>query len=85
MEIHNWEGIADKLYRMSVDGKWEQMSKLITDNMLDEFLVVSKVGELKKNIKRKYNYANYMSLPLDLVYEIGLEETKVLLNNIKGN
>ena len=53
--------------------------------MLEEFLVVSNVRELKKNIKRKYNYANYMSLPLDLVYEIGLEETKVLLNNIKGN
>ena len=70
---------------MSVDGKWEQMPKLITDDMLEEFLVVSNVRELKKNIKRKYNYANYMSLPLDLVYEIGLEETKVLLNNIKGN
>ncbi len=85
MEIHNWEGIADKLYRMSVDGKWDQMPKLITDNMLEEFLVVSNVRELKKNIKRKFNYANYMSLPLDLIYEIGLEETKVLLNNIKKN
>ena len=83
MEIHGWENIADQLYRYSVDGKWDKMPSLITDDVLDEFLLVSSLKEAPKKIKSKFNYANYLSIPIDVLYEFGIDETKNLVNKIK--
>ena len=84
MEIHGWENIADQLYRYSVDGKWDKMPSLITDDVLDEFLLVSSLKEAPKKIKSKFNYANYLSIPIDVLYEFGLDQTKNLVNKMKS-
>tara|TARA_B100001142_G_scaffold287677_1_gene303360 strand:- start:2198 stop:3247 length:1050 start_codon:yes stop_codon:yes gene_type:complete len=84
MEIHGWENIADQLYRYSVDGKWDKMPSLITDDVLDEFLLVSSLKEAPKKIKSKFNYANYLSIPIDVLYEFGIDQTKNLVNKMKS-
>ena len=84
MEIHGWENIADQLYRYSVDGKWDKMPALITDDVLNEFLLVTNLKEAPKNIKNKFNYANYLSIPIDVLYEYGIDKTKNLVNKIKS-
>ena len=84
MEIHGWENIADQLYRYSVDGKWDKMPALITDDVLNEFLLVTSLNEAPKKIKNKFNYANYLSLPIDVLYEYGIDKTKNLVNKIKA-
>ena len=84
MEIHGWENIADQLYRYSVDGKWDKMPSLITDDVLDEFLLVSSLKEAPKKIKSKFNYANYLSIPIDVIYEFGIDQTKNLVNKMKS-
>ena len=85
MEIHGWENIADQLYRYSVDGKWDKMPSLITDDVLDEFLLVSSLKEAPKKIKSKFNYANYLSIPIDVLYEFGIDQTKNLVNKMKSS
>mgnify|MGYP001160845085 FL=1 len=84
MEIHGWEAIADKLYRYSVDGKWEKMPSLISDDMLDEFLLITNIHDAPKKIKNKYNYSNYLTLPVEIIYEYGIDNTKNLLQQIKA-
>ena len=83
MEVHGWEDVADKLYRYSVDGKWDKMPSLISDNILNEFLLITNVKDAPKKIKRKFDYATHISLPIDLIYEIGLEEAKKLISKLK--
>ncbi len=83
MEVHGWEDVADKLYRYSVDGEWDKMPSLISDDILNEFLLITNVKDAPKKIKRKFDYANHISLPIDLIYEIGFEETNNLISKLK--
>src|SRR6185369_13241386 len=38
---HGWEDIGLQLHRLSREGKWQELPKLITDAMLDEWAVIA--------------------------------------------
>lgn len=54
LEIHGWEGVGDRLYRLSVQGRWEEMPKLVTDEMVAEFAAVGTYDTIVRVIKEKY-------------------------------
>lgn len=54
MAAHGWNDTAAALYRMSVDGKWEEMSSLITDDMLEAFSVIGTYDDIIPKLKAKY-------------------------------
>lgn len=59
MNTHGWNDTAQKLYRMSVDDKWSEMGKEITDEMLDAFAVIGTHDEIVGKIKERYGpFAN---------------------------
>lgn len=65
MKAHGWEDTAQKLYRMSVEGKWPQMAGEITDEMLEAFAVMGTYDEIVDRIKARYGpYATSILLPL---------------------
>ena len=54
MKIHGWHDTHEELYRMSIDGHWADMGKLITDEMLDSFAVVGTYDQIASKIKTTY-------------------------------
>ena len=54
MHAHGWNDTAEKLYRMSVDGKWAQMGGEITDEMLGAFAVVGYHDDIVEQVKARY-------------------------------
>lgn len=53
-EIHGWTDTAQKLYRMSIEGRWNEMASEITDDMLDAFAVVGDYDHIVDRIKERY-------------------------------
>jgi probable F420-dependent oxidoreductase len=41
LELHGWADLGVELNRMSKRGEWDEMGRLITDEMLDEFAIVA--------------------------------------------
>jgi probable F420-dependent oxidoreductase len=54
MEEHGWGNVCDELHSLSTSGDWEKMGTLISDEMLDEFVVCGRWGELGEAVKKKY-------------------------------
>ncbi len=55
MELHGWSDIAEQLGRLAVRGRWTEMPNLVTDEMMDEFVVSGTWAELPARIKAKYS------------------------------
>ncbi|TAJ16916.1 MAG: TIGR03617 family F420-dependent LLM class oxidoreductase, partial [Dehalococcoidia bacterium] len=46
MKLHGWADEAAQLHRLSIEGKWDDMVGLITDDMMEEFCVIGTWDEL---------------------------------------
>ncbi len=54
LECHGWGQVARDLTRMSIQGDWEGMAALITDEMLDAFAIVGTPGAVPEKLRRRY-------------------------------
>ena len=54
MDLHGWSGIAEQLSAHAAKGEWMEMPMLITDEMLNEFAVVTDKGNLADELKKRY-------------------------------
>jgi probable F420-dependent oxidoreductase len=54
MDLHGWSGVAEKLSAHASKGEWMEMPMLITDEMLNEFAVVTDEGKLADELKKRY-------------------------------
>jgi len=63
LECHGFQEICPRLHQMSLEGKWDEMGDLITDEILDAFAVVGAYDEIAPAILERYR---------GLVDEIGL-------------
>ena len=65
MREHGWNDTHEKLYRMSIEGEWNQMGAEITDEMLGHFAVVGTHDQIADKIKSTYGrYASSVSFNL---------------------
>lgn len=55
LEMHGWGETARSLQKKSIAGDWEGMPREISDEMLDEFVVVGTYPELAEKIHEKYD------------------------------
>ncbi len=55
LEAHGWEEVGQKLFRLSMEGKWPEMASSITDEMLEEFAVIGTYDELVPRLKARYS------------------------------
>ena len=44
LDFHGWSDVGQQLHRLSLEGKWMEMPKLVSDEMLEEFAIVA-VGD----------------------------------------
>jgi probable F420-dependent oxidoreductase len=54
MDLHGWTGVAEKLSAHAARGEWAEMPTLITDEMLNEFAVVTAESNLADELKTRY-------------------------------
>jgi probable F420-dependent oxidoreductase len=54
LECHGWGQVAKDLTRKSVQGDWEGMAALITDEMLDAFAIVGTPDEVPLKLRQRY-------------------------------
>jgi probable F420-dependent oxidoreductase len=55
MDLHGWTDIAEKLSRHATKGEWMEMPMLITDEMLNEFCLLTDETSLADALKKRYN------------------------------
>ena len=66
MRLHGWEEQAAHLHRLSVDGEWDAMPRVITDDMLEEFCVIGTWDELPAAMRAKLSgLVTQLTIPLD--------------------
>ncbi len=66
MTFHGWEDQAAQLRRLSIDSQWDEMARVITDDILDEFCVIGTWDELPAAARAKLAGTNTrVTLPLD--------------------
>jgi probable F420-dependent oxidoreductase len=53
-EVHGWGDVCPQLHELSTQGRWAEMADLITDEMLEEFAVVSDYDGLVPKIKARW-------------------------------
>jgi len=54
MKLHGWADEAAHLHRLSIEGKWDDMVELITDEMMEEFCVIGTWDEMPARMKEKF-------------------------------
>jgi hypothetical protein len=63
MDFHGWGETAQKLSGFAVKGEWAEMPMLITDEMLNEFCLVTTQENLANDLKKRYDgIANRLTL-----------------------
>ena len=71
LEAHGWGEVQDELNRLSKQGAWKEMGKVITDDIVDAFAVRGSAGEIPGLILGRYGdlvdriafYAPYRTEP----------------------
>ena len=54
MDLHGWAGVAEKLSTHAAKGEWAEMPMLITDEMLNEFCLITEEDQLADQLRKKY-------------------------------
>jgi probable F420-dependent oxidoreductase len=54
-DLEGWGDVADKLKAMAARGRWDEMKSLITDEMLDRFVLRGTWADLPEKVLRKYD------------------------------
>jgi probable F420-dependent oxidoreductase len=55
LELHGWSPIGDQLSALAARGRWDEMPKLITDEMLETFVIIGRWDELADRLRQKYD------------------------------
>ncbi|RPJ16835.1 MAG: TIGR03617 family F420-dependent LLM class oxidoreductase, partial [Chloroflexi bacterium] len=55
MDLHGWSGVAEKLSAHAAKGEWMEMPMLITDELLNEFCLVTEGDKLADELKKRYD------------------------------
>ena len=76
LNFHGWNDVGAELHRLSVEGKWQEMPRLIADEMLDEFAIVGTYDELVGKVKARCDGV-FSTVLLDLPPDLRKDEARV--------
>jgi probable F420-dependent oxidoreductase len=66
LEHHGWKGVGRELHELSTEQRWEEMTELVTDEMLATFAIEAPPEELLAEAKSLYgDVADRIVLPLE--------------------
>ena len=84
-ETHGWGDTAEKLYRMSIEGRWSEMAGQIADEMLDAFAVVGDHDHIVERIKARFGgYATSVGFSIPVKNEDDRDRLKTLVRQLQS-
>jgi len=85
LEFHGWTDAGLELHRLSVQGKWQGMPRVITDAMLEEWAIIGTYDDLLSQLKARCG-AVFSTLTLDLPPAFRKDEDRVrgLLGSLRA-
>jgi probable F420-dependent oxidoreductase len=54
LEVHGWQDAGQQLFRLSMEGKWGEMTNMMTDDMLEEMAVIGTYDQIADKLKQRY-------------------------------
>jgi len=54
LEAHGWGDLCDELHELSVQGRWAEMSRLVSDEVLEEFAIIGTYDQVIPKIKARW-------------------------------
>ena len=73
--LHGWSELGMRLHALSREGRWDEMTKLIPDEMAAEFATIAPLDELGDALREKWGgLVTTLNLPTDL--PLGTEEER---------
>ena len=54
LEIHGYGDLSPQLHAMSVEGRWGEMTELISDEVLQTFAPVGSVEDVARELQRRF-------------------------------
>ena len=54
LSLHGWESTGEQLSRLAARSRWDEMPRLISDDMLETFAVIAPEDELAAALKARY-------------------------------
>ncbi len=73
---HGWEDIGTQLHQLSREGKWQELPKLVTDDMLAEWAIIATYDRLADEVRTRCE-GIYSTVLLDLPGALARDEDRV--------
>ncbi len=54
LEVHGWGEVGMRLHQLSLEGKWQEMANLVSDDMLKEFAIIGAPDEIAPQLKERW-------------------------------
>jgi probable F420-dependent oxidoreductase len=65
-EVHGWRELGPRLHRLSLENRWEDMVKLIPDDMAEEFATIGLLDEIGPKLAERWGgILTSLNLPSD--------------------
>lgn len=85
LDMHGWGETCLRLNRMVAEGKWAQIGKEITDEMLEQFCVIGTYDEIADKIRERWGgIVNRVALNIPLHGEDGRERQRALIRELQA-
>ena len=55
LDLHGWGQVGEELGALAARGKWDEMPKLITDEMLEAFVLIGSWDDIAQRLHAKYD------------------------------
>jgi probable F420-dependent oxidoreductase len=55
LELHGWGKVGEELGSLAARGKWAEMPELITDEMLETFVIIGSWDDIAEKLRAKYD------------------------------
>ncbi len=54
LDHHGWGGLHEELHALSVEQRWDEMARLVDDDVLQTFVVVADAGDLANVLRERF-------------------------------
>jgi hypothetical protein len=79
LELYGWQDRGEHLNRLVREGRWQELTAVITDEMLDVLIATAPYGEIADVLRERYGeLADNVSFPLPADPALDAEVAKVI-------
>ena len=82
-ELDGWGDTADELHKLSVQQKWREMAKLVTEEMVYAFAAVGTYDQIAPAIKKRFAGVNRLSFDMPVRSEQDRGALKEIVQDLK--